>query len=194
MIMKTITFSLCLLFFAFFTQAQISYRITYTQHAYAAYQPLWPAYPLKFKSVFNDSFYFSFPVHNKSEPLKNGRYGLKFVRHSILYNKLIDQWYLANPKKRKKIWDKAEGIKINWQVHTDSVKTISGYKCTKATGVYQNKLILVWFTSDIPGNQGAHSVFLYPGVPLEVYYPDRSSAFIAEKIEKNVYEIQMPNL
>ena len=191
--MKTITLNICLLFFAFLAQAQNSYRITYSQHAYAAYQPLWPAYPLKFISVFNDSFYFSFPAHKKREPLKNGKYGLKFVRHSILFNKLTNQWYFSNPKKREKIWVKAEGEKINWEIHTDSIKTILGYKCTKATGVHLNKLILVWFTNDIPGNCGAHSIFLFPGVPLEVYYPHRSSAFIADKVEKGDYEIQMPN-
>ncbi|WP_343665279.1 GLPGLI family protein [Chryseobacterium mucoviscidosis] len=58
--------------------------------------------------------------------------------------------------------------KIEWKL-IDETKTISTYKCRKATGRYRNKNITVWYTEEIPISEGPYTFKGLPGLVIEAY-------------------------
>lgn len=58
--------------------------------------------------------------------------------------------------------------KIVWKID-DETKNIAGYNCQKATGKYNNRKYIAWFTKEIPVSEGPYTFKGLPGLVLEVY-------------------------
>ncbi|MFP3598917.1 GLPGLI family protein [Chryseobacterium sp. SIMBA_029] len=58
--------------------------------------------------------------------------------------------------------------KIAWKIENDT-KIIQGYHCRKAISKYGNKLITVWYTDQIPIQEGPYTFKGLPGLVLEAY-------------------------
>ncbi|AQX12602.1 hypothetical protein BAX94_01620 [Elizabethkingia meningoseptica] len=70
----------------------------------------------------------------------------------------------------------------NWRELSDH-KTISGYKCQKATGEIHGKKYTVWFTSELPLNYGPLKINGLRGIILEVYDNEHTLSIKVQKIE-----------
>lgn len=56
-----------------------------------------------------------------------------------------------------------------WNLHDESVKTILGYECQKATCTFRGREWTAWFALDIPISDGPWKFSGLPGLIMEVY-------------------------
>ncbi|MDR6159357.1 GLPGLI family protein [Chryseobacterium sp. SLBN-27] len=64
------------------------------------------------------------------------------------------------------IYDKVP--KIDWKIEENQTKTIAGYKCLKATGIFRGTNITAYFTKELPYSAGPFKFYGLPGLILDV--------------------------
>lgn len=69
----------------------------------------------------------------------------------------------------------------SWTV-CDSVKTIRGYRCHKATAFFRGRSYVAWFTPEIPLPEGPWKFGGLPGLILEVYDTTNDYRFVIRSI------------
>ena len=72
---------------------------------------------------------------------------------------------------------------FDWQVVEDSTKTILGYECIMATTDYHGRMWTVWFTPEIPLQDGAWKFCGLPGLVMEATETTGQHNFSATGIE-----------
>ncbi|MDD2529298.1 MAG: GLPGLI family protein [Lentimicrobiaceae bacterium] len=78
-------------------------------------------------------------------------------------NKKLTVWGFMGPKDYR---TETNLPKIEWQI-LDEKKTIGNYNCQKASGSYGGRLYDVWFTQDLPLQDGPWKLSGLPGLILE---------------------------
>ncbi|WP_300350662.1 GLPGLI family protein [Chryseobacterium sp.] len=82
-----------------------------------------------------------------------------------------------------------ENSYLKWNTNYNDVKTILGYKCNKATTVFNKRLYIAWYTKDIPISEGPYRFKGLTGLILELNDENNFHAFKAIGIEKKQVEI-----
>jgi len=72
---------------------------------------------------------------------------------------------------------------INWKITKDTT-TLSGIACQKATGNYDGKNWVAWFSPSLPFQGGPWKLHGLPGLILEAYTDDRNTQFQFAGFEK----------
>lgn len=72
-------------------------------------------------------------------------------------------------------------VDIEWSI-TDKKKTILGYECQKAKGIFRGREYTAWFTSEIPVPFGPWKLFGLPGLIMEATDKDKMVQMKAKKI------------
>lgn len=70
---------------------------------------------------------------------------------------------------------------INWELQNE-FKSICGYRCQKAVGIFGGRLYFVWFTTDLPFSYGPWKLNGLPGIILEAVDDKNHISFIARDI------------
>jgi GLPGLI family protein len=80
----------------------------------------------------------------------------------------------------------------HWEIGADTL-TVAGYLCRQATCRFRGRDYTVWFTVDIPVNNGPWKFGGLPGLILKAYDRDKQYVFECVRIEnrKQQYPIQM---
>lgn len=74
---------------------------------------------------------------------------------------------------------------FEWKLGSEK-KTILGYDCQKATTIFRGRKFEVYFTNDIPINDGPYKFYGLPGLILEVYSEDDIATIKIEVIQINL--------
>lgn len=82
-----------------------------------------------------------------------------------------------------------EGDFPNWKTNYIDEKQILGYKCNKATTIFNKRLYTAWYTKEIPISEGPYRFKGLPGLILEIEDTNEYDKFIAVSIEKKKIEI-----
>ena len=69
-----------------------------------------------------------------------------------------------------------------WDI-TDSVKTVLGYECQKATSYFRGRHWIAWFTPEIPVNDGPWKLMGLPGLIMEAYDKNRHYDYLISGLE-----------
>ncbi|MEE1899147.1 GLPGLI family protein [Flavobacterium rakeshii] len=80
---------------------------------------------------------------------------------------------------------------IEWEIG-ESTKNILGYNCQSAIGNYRGRNYIVFFTTDIPVQNGPHTFDNLPGLILEISSSDNVVHFLAESIKQVDEKIYNP--
>lgn len=72
---------------------------------------------------------------------------------------------------------------LNWTMAEDSIKTILDYECVMATADYHGRKWTVWFTPEIPIQDGPWKFCGLPGLVMEASEPSGQHCFTANGIE-----------
>lgn len=72
---------------------------------------------------------------------------------------------------------------IDWEIAEDSTKTILDYQCVMATADYHGRKWTVWFTPEIPMQDGPWKFCGLPGLVMEASEPSGQHCFTATGIE-----------
>ena len=72
---------------------------------------------------------------------------------------------------------------IDWEIAEDSTKTILDYQCVMATADYHGRKWTVWFTPEIPMQDGPWKFCGLPGLVMEASEPSGQHSFTATGIE-----------
>lgn len=95
------------------------------------------------------------------------------------------------------IYDKILNITYNYKAvektkwnFINETKKIQGYNCKKAIGKYNNKIITVWYTEDIPISDGPYTFKNLPGLVLEAYDSKDYFHFTLESLKRIVKPIR----
>jgi len=138
----------------------------------------------------------SFTTSHEDLYIKNNQ-TLSIQDSTIINNKLTDSWTMAvnldNGKKPQKqyfvsdisndpernyfftsnvdsrdffIYDKVP--KIDWKIEENQNKTIAGYKCVKAKGIFRGTNITAYFAKELPYSAGPFKFYGLPGLILDV--------------------------
>ncbi len=73
---------------------------------------------------------------------------------------------------------------LTWEVG-DSIKTVLGYECVKATADYHGRRWTAWFAPEIPVQDGPWKLRGLPGLILEVTEAKGHHSFVADGIEES---------
>ncbi|MDE6669898.1 MAG: GLPGLI family protein [Muribaculaceae bacterium] len=114
-------------------------------------------------------------------------------RQSELIPRVDGSFYIVKSFGRKNIrtYDVASGtrfkwdeplIEINWEV-TDSIKNILGYECFMAHTDFHGRKWTVWFTPEIPVNDGPWKLHGLPGLILEAVCEGGQYHFVADGVQ-----------
>ncbi|WP_294283782.1 GLPGLI family protein [uncultured Chryseobacterium sp.] len=79
---------------------------------------------------------------------------------------------------------------LKWKTDYDEVKTILGYKCNKATTVFNNRLFTAWYTKEIPISEGPYRFKGLTGLILQIGDEKNYHSFVANGIERKQVEIK----
>ncbi len=128
-------------------------------------------------------------------------------REAILESSGIGQSvtnYFVKEKGKFKVWDEVyheyrkytEDIEErDWNIETDSVKTILGYECILATTTYHGRQWSAWFAPEIPVNAGPWKLLGLSGLIMEAVDSTGQHHFTATGIEStniNIPQIYEP--
>lgn len=100
--------------------------------------------------------------------------------------------YFVKEKGKFKVWDMVyyeyrkytEDIENrDWNIETDSVKTLLGYECVLATTTYHGRQWSAWFAPEIPINAGPWKLLGLPGLIMEAVDSTGQHHFTANGIE-----------
>ena len=69
-----------------------------------------------------------------------------------------------------------------WDI-TDSVKTVLGYECQKATSYFRGRHWIAWFTPEIPVSDGPWKLMGLPGLIMEAYDKNRHYDYLISGLE-----------
>lgn len=58
--------------------------------------------------------------------------------------------------------------KPDWKIEENQTKTILGYKCTKATGIFRGSKVIAYFANDLHYSAGPFKFYGLPGLILDV--------------------------
>lgn len=83
-----------------------------------------------------------------------------------------------------------ESSYLKWKTEYDEVKTILGYKCNKATTVFNNRFFTAWYTKEIPISEGPYRFKGLTGLILKINDEKNYHSFNAIGIEKKEVEIK----
>ena len=119
----------------------------------------------------NDDQKFSFKVTDTSK---------YYIKTNKLENVIFQLEKGFNNEKQLLV--KENITQIKWKI-TDSIKTISSYKCFKALGSFAGRNYIVWFSSQLPTFFGPWKLHGLPGAILEVNDDLNEISFICTKIE-----------
>lgn len=88
-----------------------------------------------------------------------------------------------------------KNINFEWIITTEE-KTISSYKCKKATTHFRGRDYIAWFSEEIPIFNGPFKFNGLPGLIVEIYDSELKYSWIAKSIQlnKDLLEIEEPNL
>ncbi len=100
--------------------------------------------------------------------------------------KKLSVWGAMGPKDYKTETTLPE---IDWQIMNEH-KTIGDYNCQKASGRYGGRTYEVWFTQDLPLQDGPWKLSGLPGLILEARDSRNEVAFVFKKIQKPFDEIE----
>lgn len=78
---------------------------------------------------------------------------------------------------------------LKWNTAYNEEKSILGYKCHKATTVFNDKVYTAWYTKDIPISEGPYRFKGLPGLILELSDEKNYHSFVALGIQKKQVEI-----
>ena len=133
----------------------------------------------------------AFPMEdNISYPL-----GSSYVPKSTYFNVnknllLTETGYIDKPKtQRLVVW---KYPRVKW-ILTKDTKIILGDTCIKATGILNDKEIVVYYSTKLPAGFGPASFVGLPGTVLEYSNPERRTQSTAVSIEFKSPEIVEPN-
>lgn len=117
---------------------------------------------------------------------KNGTHDLMcgyywpYIYKNYPEGKVTEKAYFDGERRRyEEDWEKPE-----WEI-TDSVKTVIGYECFKATAEFRGRKWTAWFTPEIPIQDGPWKLCGLPGLILEAYDTSHDYSFTAEGIRQN---------
>lgn len=82
-----------------------------------------------------------------------------------------------------------EGDAPQWEINYREEKSILGYKCKKATAIFNLRKYIAWYTKEIPVSEGPYRFKGLPGLILEVKDENEYDTFSAVAIEKKQTEI-----
>ncbi len=82
-----------------------------------------------------------------------------------------------------------ESVFLKWNVDFNEVKNILGYKCYKATTIFNNRFYTAWYAKDIPISDGPYRFKGLPGLILELGDKEGFNVFQAVAIEKKQVDI-----
>jgi GLPGLI family protein len=71
-----------------------------------------------------------------------------------------------------------------WEIVSDSVQTILGYRCVKATADYRGRKWSAWYTEDIPLDEGPWKLKGLPGLILKAEDSGKQYVFIANGMQQ----------
>lgn len=108
------------------------------------------------------------------------------------YKEINNKIMLFNLYNAEKLWNgKDVLLNWNWQI-TNETRTISNYKCRKATSNYNGMSFTAWFTDEIPINTGPDKFDGLPGLILYVGTPYFEWEAISITIKKENTKIEHP--
>lgn len=138
----------------------------------------------------------SFATTHEDLYIKNNQ--VLSVQDSIInQNKLTDSWTMAvnldngkKPPKQYYVSDISNDMERNffftanvenrdffiydsvpqpmWNIEENSTKTVAGYKCIKATGIFRGSKITAYFSKDLPYSAGPFKFYGLPGLILDI--------------------------
>ncbi|MDN3588857.1 GLPGLI family protein [Pedobacter aquatilis] len=99
-----------------------------------------------------------------------------------IYINSYERNILVNKKFRQNNYLITEPLqKIDWKIGIET-KTILGYSCQKATGIYSGRIYTAWFSTDIPASFGPWKLQGLPGLILEATDISGRISFACTKI------------
>lgn len=192
--MKTLLSLLFCLITVSAIHAQGNYTIRFESY-YVQYDSVLQKWGGNYMLVIKDSQSFcygtAFPMKdNVTYPL-----GSALVPKSTYFNvnkKLLlsGTGYLDKPKTHRIVVWKYPRVK--WII-TNDTKIILGDTCTKATGIMNDKEVIVYYSTKLPAGFGPAYFVGLPGTVLEYSDPERRLQSTAVSIEYNSPEIVEPN-
>ena len=116
---------------------------------------------------------------------------------SVVYQTFL-YVFRSNPDNEITVYDKAGSLEhgyyteplgeIQWEIG-DSTKTVLGYECNMATADYHGRHWTVWFTPEIPVQEGPWKLTGLPGLILEASESTGQHSFVATGLETSNQEI-----
>lgn len=82
-----------------------------------------------------------------------------------------------------------EEIAPKWETNYRDEKIVIGYKCRKATTIFNKRLYTAWYTKEVPISEGPYRFKGLPGLILEIQDSKEYDKFVAVSIEKKKMEI-----
>ncbi|HZW62670.1 MAG TPA: GLPGLI family protein [Flavobacteriaceae bacterium] len=110
----------------------------------------------------------------------------------VLYytNQLEKKLYTRDKLDKKIVYVEEKTPVIAWEIHQNSVQSIMGLTCVKATGSFRGREYTVYFTPDIPVPFGPWKLQGLPGLILEAKDHLNQVHFMATKIKQ--YKEELP--
>ena len=100
--------------------------------------------------------------------LDNGRKPQKQFYVSDLENEFEKNFFFTANVDSKDFFVYDKVPKPNWKLEENQTKTIAGYKCTKATGIFRGSNVIAYFTKELPYSAGPFKFYGLPGLILDI--------------------------
>lgn len=113
------------------------------------------------ENKLTDSWTMAVNLDNGKKPPK------QYFVSDLSDDKSKDFFFTANVDSRDFfIYDKVP--QPNWKIEENQTKTIAGYKCIKATGIFRGSNITAYFTKELPYSAGPFKFYGLPGLILDI--------------------------